>query len=259
MKRAEISMEMIVILLVLIASFAILLLFLFRLNLSDINQEQLCHDSVIKQGTMQGSTALKAFATGNLECKTKYICLSSGSDCQMTNPDKTINLKLSGDSVVDKNLIFGSVAEEMANCWWMFGEGKVDYSGEGFVGGGIYCGICSVVAFDSKIQEEFNSNPISYLEFKKYLAENKMKDSEEMYLNYLYKTEDIYNQITLYSGEINFTKDYMIITAISNDKPWSFFPKTIKDKDGFAISPLFVEKNKEVYNHLNCQTFVTTA
>ena len=119
-KKAELTTQQIVILIILIVSFAILLYFFLRLNLQKETDSELCHNSVIMR-----SKALISESSVPLNCKTSYVCITADGTCEsMTNPE-IIKVKT-------KDELFNSLAEEMRNCWWMLGEGKVDYVGKDF-------------------------------------------------------------------------------------------------------------------------------
>ena len=51
--------------------------------------------------------------------------------------------------------VYGILADEMADCWWMFGEGKVNYVGKDLPEKQLYCSICSQLAFDNSLEEIF--------------------------------------------------------------------------------------------------------
>lgn len=248
--KAELTTQQIVTMIILIASFAILLLFYFNLNLGDASKKDICHDSVIKQGSL----AKNAFKGGSLDCRTEYVCISGGEDCEDFGADTTIEIDAKNESE-----FYRAVAEEMANCWWMFGEGKIDYSGANFLGSGSYCSICSVLAFDEEIKKNIESNGVFiYDDFLKYLDENKMQGSSKTYLNYLTSHGEKYKE--LYSGKvINFNEEMVILTAINNDGPLFF--KRKPDDVSFAIPPMFLIKDKTTYNNdpFNCKNYVTMA
>ena len=77
------------------------------------------------------------------------------------------------------------LAEEMADCWWMFGEGEINYGSVDIDDRKTEYALCSIVSFDSKIQEEIPE--ITYWEFYNYLQTTQKKPSNsETYLEYLY-------------------------------------------------------------------------
>lgn len=144
-RKGELTTQQLVGLIILIASFAVVLFFLFRLNLGESSDKEICHNSVV----MQSQSTLK---TGSLDCKTSYVCISGGGNCEEFNPTATINVKTKEETLK-------AIADAISDCWWMFGEGKVDYVGyswavDYFVG--TNCAICSIIKFDEQIQEEIS-------------------------------------------------------------------------------------------------------
>src|SRR3989339_538597 len=76
-KRGELTTQQIVGLIILITSFAVILFLLFRLNLGEISEKEICHNSVVLKGQSPSN-----FDVGNLDCKTNYVCISGGEDCK---------------------------------------------------------------------------------------------------------------------------------------------------------------------------------
>lgn len=88
--------------------------------------------------------------------------------------------------------IYGVLAEQMADCWWMFGEGKIDYVGKDFFLKDNYCSVCSQIGFDNSIKEiEGVGEQISKDKLYEYLSKTKMPNSEINYAEYFFGTNDI--------------------------------------------------------------------
>jgi len=168
MKKAELTTQQIVLLIILITSFVIILLLLFRLNLKEQTQDQICHNSVILKGK-------STFGSGNLDCKTSYVCVSGGENCNDITPTKTIEVNSQ-----EVNEIYKAIADEMANCWWMFGEGKVDYT-TGFADTDRVCAVCSSIKFSNINIEDF-----SYSSLTNFLKGNKIRNTQQNYFDYLF-------------------------------------------------------------------------
>ena len=142
---------------------------LFRLDLGQTTNKEICHNSVL----------LKAQSKigGTLDCRTNYVCISGEKDCEGFSSDYTI--EISGNSEEEiRNATMKAIADEMADCWWMFGEGKVDYVRKGVLNEN-YCSICSVIHFDEKLKEKIND--INYDEFYDYLSQTKKGSSEKIW------------------------------------------------------------------------------
>ena len=191
-KKGLISIETAVVFAVIVVSTIIIFIFLFRMNLGGTSEREVCHTSVV---TRASASLLKESIPVN--CKTNYICLSRDGTCEkMTTPEiKKVNTK---------EEVYEALAEEGANCWWMFGEGKMDYVGTfktGFTSD-LYCSICAQVGFDDSLYNLFSTNPnivkkadlgipadyssfvISREDFYKYLANTNISGKDITYLDY---------------------------------------------------------------------------
>ena len=177
-KKGEMSTQQIVVLIILIASFAILLFFLARLNLGQTTEREVCRNSVL----MRGSSVLPADSVP-LNCKRSYVCLTSDGSCEsLTKPRK--------EKVQTKDEVYEVLANEMADCWWMFGEGKINYVGSDFREK-LYCSICTQVAFDDSVGQIFEQGVIDENYFyNTYLANKNVPGKDITYLEYLYGTND---------------------------------------------------------------------
>ena len=215
-KKGEITTQQIVILIIVLISFAIILFFLMRLNLGKTTDKEICHNSVV----MKGNSALKS--TGSLNCKRDYVCLTFDGSCEnMTAPE----LK----KVKTVNQTYQVLADEMADCWWMFGEGKIDYVGEKALEKN-YCSICTQLAFDNSMKKikGFESGKINADDFYKYLSEKKMPAKKQTYLEYLFGQGDLSHlkssvgqnvdnteKITTF-GDYDFRNQYFITMGITS-------------------------------------------
>tara|TARA_Y100000310_G_scaffold303088_1_gene341085 strand:+ start:578 stop:1357 length:780 start_codon:yes stop_codon:yes gene_type:complete len=206
-KRGELTTQQIVGLIILITSFVVILFFFFRLNLGEETQKEICHNSVVLKG--KGTLAKLAAGGGSLDCRTNYVCISGGGECEGINPTETIEIDLSKDTA--KNEIMKVVANEMADCWWMFGEGKINYVGNDLID--YHYAICSIVKFDKNINVD-----ISYENLFEFLEKNK-KDNTQTYLEYIFgvsKDEDFLVKSKYLQGQTNpfsFDEKYSIITG----------------------------------------------
>jgi len=208
-KKGELTTQQIVLLIVLIASFAVILFFLFRLNLGKTTEKEVCHNSVI----MRGSSVLPEGAIA-LDCKTSYICLTRDGTCEdMTKPQI--------EKVRDEDEVYEVLANEMADCWWMFGEGKIDYVKKDFISN-LYCSICSQVAFDNSVNF-FENRELNNQEFYIYLAEHNVSSGDISYLDYLFgigQASAIEETLSINDAELgimNLDKQHYIIMGIYSD------------------------------------------
>jgi len=251
-KKAELTTQKIVFLIILITSFAIILFLLFRLNLGETSNKEICRNSVVLKS--KGGVF-----TGKLDCKVNYMCISGGGKCEDINPTSTVKVDLN-----NKKEIIKAIADEMADCWWMFGEGKLDYLG--FTEKGIIdrttCAICSIIMFDNKILDQ--EYKISYREFYEYLN-NLSKSETETYFAYLYNSYDVEKfQKEVSHLEIDLDdfiledERYVIVTG---------FKKGFKvEQIGDIFTPIreaymypYYVKSNEIVSKLGCDEFITKA
>jgi hypothetical protein len=205
--RGEITTQQIVLLIILIVSFIVILFLLFGLDLGKQSDSEICHNSVVVRGTKVPEAIMP------LKCSRAYICLSKDGTCEkMTSPD----IK----KVKTENEVYDILAEEMANCWWMFGEGKINYVGNDMKEN-LYCSICSQVLFDNSLAEiEGMSNGIDQSKFYLYLQNKMMSGEEESYLTYLTgatKVSQIESSLRKEGGEfgiIELNKQYFVMMGI---------------------------------------------
>lgn len=249
--KGELTTQQIVLLIILITSFSIILFFFFKLNLGETTNKEICHNSVI----LKGKSIIKS---GNLDCRTNYLCISGGEDCEGINPTETIKV-----DPENKNEVLKAVVEEMADCWWMFGEGKVDYLGIGEDASGTnVCAVCSIVKFDKTVQEGLEE--ISYEEFINS-GLIKQKDSQDTYLSYIYDVntaDELYNKFDVIKEDVDSKKSiplegrFMIRTGFAEGALFGSISSIGFDSDTF-IYPYFFETND--IPDPQCDDFVTKA
>jgi len=180
-----------------------------------------------------------------------------------------------------------AIANEMADCWWMFGEGKVDYMGLSIKEttiGKMNCALCSVISFDEEIQDfgKQSGNKFNYGDFYNNFLRITKKDNTNTYLNYLYNThnfEDVKGMIKIDETEFfEFGNQYSVLTGtgsqgyLQKTANWfsggfDFFntyflrgfniQKAPKFKD-YGPTPVVIKNKKEI-NDLNCTDFITKA
>jgi hypothetical protein len=217
--NGEITTQQIVLLIILLVSFVVILFLLLRLNLGKESDSDICHNSVV----MRGNSVVPTDAVP-LKCSRTYVCITKDGSCEgMTKPEIR--------KVKTKEEVYNILAEEMTNCWWMFGEGKVDYIGKDFFIKDNYCSICTQIAFDNSLKEiEGIGNEMSKDDFYNYLALTPAPDKEMNYAQYLFGTNDISllrnqvlkgennTEITAGTfGVIKLNEQYFVLTGITSE------------------------------------------
>jgi len=184
--RGELTTQQIVILIILLVSFIIILYLLFRLDLGGESDSEVCYNSVV----LRGSSVLPTEATP-LKCSRTYLCITEDGTCEgMTSPEI--------EKVKTEEEVYSVLASEMANCWWMFGEGKIDYVTNTMTKDN-YCSICSQIVFDNSLtsikdangQLAFPDGNISKDYLYSYLAREKIPDENLTYAQYFLGTNNI--------------------------------------------------------------------
>ena len=285
-RKGELTTQQLVTLIILIVSFGIILFLIFNLGLGETTNKEICHNSVLLKS--------KSVVGGELDCKTNYICISGGGKCEGFNEDYTIKIDMNPKAKSKeeknekiKNQTMKAIADEMTDCWWMFGEGKIDYVGlsiEKVIIGKMNCALCSIISFDKKIQEfgKENENKFTYENFYDNFLRETKKDKSNTYLSYLYNVhnfEDVTAMIKINKDEFfEFEDQYSILTGIGSQgylqktANWIFVSVDLVNKyffRGFNVpkAPQFkdygtipvVIKNKKELNSLDCTDFITKA
>jgi len=222
-KKAELTSKQLITIIILIISFAIILIFFLTLGLRKTIDTETCRNSVILRGSL-----LLGGETVQLKCKTSDVCLSMGGDCGVTRKDLvTIKVK-------DENELTKEMVNLLWDCWWMMGEGKVDYMSAGVGFQETYCTICSRVNFDDKIKAKYKEQGgIPYSLIYNYMASTKVPERDETFLFSTYKV----NSLDVIRGEIKENNNYDIYeTKINTEKEYAVTTAMVKDGWGKSLA-----------------------
>jgi len=206
-KNAEITTEQIVTLSVIILSLIIILYFILTANLGKVSEQEICHTSVVTR-----SAGFLTQQTIPLNCKTEYVCITKDGTCEGMNSPEIVKVQNIDD-------IYKTLADQMANCWYTFGEGKLNYVGSGLTSN-LYCSICSQIGFDNSAY--LPKNEIDEKDFYNYLATTNDSGKGETYLEYLVglqsskAIEDALKSENSNFGTIRLDKQYYIVMGIFN-------------------------------------------
>ncbi|MCK9568299.1 hypothetical protein M0R72_05100 [Candidatus Pacearchaeota archaeon] len=289
--KGAIELSTLVTIIVIIASFVIILVLYFRADLSGLTDEQVCYNSVVARSS--------SVITANvipLNCKTSYICITKDGTCEMMTSPKIIEVENPDD-------VYSVLAEKMANCWSIFGAGKLNYVGKDF-SSNLYCSNCYQVGFDNSL-DMFSNNEIEKRELYRYLASKNVSGTDTTYLEYLIglqsaqTIENSLDSVNSEFGTISIGKQYYITMGIFSDvSAWKttvlrvaavslltvsvavsggvVLPILILAASGAGythfvgviaegnsghqfIAPSLVEANSEDYSKLNCASINTLA
>ncbi len=211
-KQGELTTQQMVMLIIVIASFAILLFFLVRLNLGEESKKEICRNSVVLSGR-------SGLPTGSLSCYRSYKCITTDGNCKGLTDPEIVKVKT-------ENETYEALAKEMTDCWWMFGEGRINYVGTGGLTRNNYCSICSQILLDPSLSKikEFETQ-ISKDKLYDYLAANKMPNKEITYLEYFFGNDNL-AQIKQKSsdetgagnfGSISIGKQFFVVMGITSE------------------------------------------
>ncbi|MBX4196467.1 hypothetical protein KW805_02685 [Candidatus Pacearchaeota archaeon] len=186
-KKGEVSSGVLFPLLFGIAGFIIILAFLFtKLDLNTYSDEELCKLSVLSRATTPGS----ASSLIPLKCTTKKICLSdraSGTCPQFTGEKDVATIVLDKDSTKAAVTVSEVSAQALYDCWSMMGEGKLDIFGSyatsrGFKPTEPVCVICSRVAIDRNMNQDFLKAVSDKVDIQGYLASHQVPGKSQTYM-----------------------------------------------------------------------------
>jgi hypothetical protein len=219
-KRGELTSKQLITIIILILSFAIIIIFFISLNLRSTTDSEICRNSVISRGGLPlGADTIK------LKCKTKDICFNMGGDCDVTRDD-LVSIK-----VQDKEELIQELAILLWDCWYQMGEGKVNYMSAGLGNGEAYCSLCDRVNFDDKIKEIYEEEGgIPYSKIYIYQQSTKIPERDETFLFGIYGVsslehfrqdlKDRPNGYDIYSYRMNPNEEQAVVTAIIKNGVW---------------------------------------
>ena len=223
-KKGELTTQQIIMITIIIVSFLVLLFFLFRLNPVETSSKQICYNSVVLADKGEG-------LIGNLDCRTNYLTITD----------------------TDRNEVLKVLADEMADCWWMFGEGKLDY-GE-IQSPTIKYALCSTVEFDEKTQK--TTSEISYSELYEYMRTHQSShDNSKSYLSYIYGI----NNVTLLKVQSQFTID-LARDKIKTNQKYSIITGWDDNISPYSDEPLkvYIIPTSETSSKIEEGEFITKA
>ena len=204
-KKGELTTQQIVTLIILIMSFAILLYFLLSSGIGQFQDKEICHNSVLLR-----DNALIPDEAAPLNCQRQYVCLTADKTCEKMS-DPILH------KVKTKNETFEVLAEELADCWWMFGEGKVNYAGKE-IKPKLHCALCSEIYFDDSMKKIFPDGKFSEEEFYDFMAIEEYSE-DESYSMYLYgsnEVKNLANNFNLEFRDVEVGKYYYILTGMTS-------------------------------------------
>jgi len=188
-KNADITTSQIVMIILLVAGFAIIVFFIIQLSWSGQINRQVCHESVVLRGT------LPSLAQGYvpLKCMTDKVCITSstfGSCSAFEGVKGVTKVRISSDNEKARKDIERTITQEIYNCWTMMGEGKLSLFSQALAQtygiGTVYptCMLCSRIAFDVASLEKTGVD-LSKIDVLEYMMSHKVPGKNVSYYSYL--------------------------------------------------------------------------
>ena len=194
-----------VILIILVSTAAVMLMFLHQINkVSDQELDvRLCRKSV----DMTSIANIEGLNSNSLNCPTTYASVNYG----------------------DEKRIKKILADNMADCWYKFGEGRKEiFSKTLWKRDKNYCAICSVIRFNKDAKSKQINN------FLDYLKENNVKKAycnKDDIENKRFYSCDYFSYLLPYSSKENINKMYNMFI---NDKKNKRIADTIDTSNDYA-------------------------
>lgn len=188
-KRGVTVQSMLIGIIVVLLTAAILFFFFKALPYKETVDKEACRNSVVlRNNVFTGGTEITP-ALIPLNCKTQEIKISS----------------------TNEEFIKREIANAMYDCWWMLGEGKMNFF-EKKLERDSYCIICSTIEFDENVQKK-----LPKIEgFKEYLLTQTIPSKNITYLQYFVGPEIHFTEKNLVMEEIPLltNKKYAIVYSI---------------------------------------------
>jgi hypothetical protein len=189
-KKGDMTIGTLITIIVLLIGFAIVLYFIYQILFNQQVDREACHQSIIFRATLPAFGGISEAV--NLKCKTEKICITSGligGSC----PDFSGSSGITKVRVSNIEDIERTIAQSIADCWSMTGEGKVDLFSQwiatnyGF--GSVYpsCIICTRIAFDSVSLNKTGLTPqkLQTMNVNQYMLTHAMPNKQISYYEFM--------------------------------------------------------------------------
>ncbi|OGJ20400.1 hypothetical protein A3K73_00100 [Candidatus Pacearchaeota archaeon RBG_13_36_9] len=224
-------------LIAMIIVFGVALIFLSGFKPYEQVDKKICHESVVYKATVPDPEGTKVVNIP-LNCKTEKICFAASV---LDSPLKWDNcndhyqgeeydtIRIGGSSVEERNKEINKViAEKMAECWSMMGEGKLSIYSRKTTYDAVYCNICTRFAFGQILSGKIGGEVKGTQD---YLLSNIVPNTKKTYWQYITNSES--NYMYGYNKEDKITTAPKAIVFMESDKS-SFFSWAGISVGGFA-------------------------
>ena len=137
-KKGELTSKQLITIIILIISFAIILIFFLMFPWKQEITRETCTNSIVLRSKVPD---LLKGASG-LKCESQDVCINLGGECSGVR-ENVENIRIENVEKINEKL-----NELKLDCFGMVGEGKVKYGKNG------ECGLCHLIYFDDKVQQE---------------------------------------------------------------------------------------------------------
>ena len=148
----------------------------------------------------------------------------------------------------DEELIKNRIANAMYDCWWMLGEGKLDFFTEsslqnfGLTTARTSCVICSKIDFSSSAQK------IKNLDLMSYLKETKIPLKDETYMGYFAGMEDKELPTSIDVEQLDTTQKYSVVYMhVEGTDFWEPIANDLKVVGGSLLAGSFFVGGKTTF------------
>jgi len=189
-KGGEMTSKMLVTIILLIVGFGIILMVYYQFDWTGDVDREVCHESVILRGTLPDILGTGSKEVTPLKCKTRKICVTVeklfGKGACDTFGEKYVTEEISKDERNQETNIKKLLADELADCWSMMGEGKIQVFEREVASSKKACVICSRIDFDDSVKVDKIEG------LSNYLKEKKVPNKNSTYFQFLtnFKGED---------------------------------------------------------------------
>ena len=190
-KGAEMTSKALLGIIILIVSFAVILLLYMSFNWNPTIDRETCHTSIVlrssvNKGIIQGSKLIP------LKCQTEKICLSNGfrDNCEFVFGKSSKTNIITNDKINQRTDVLNYVSDAIYDCHELVGKGLLDFMPHGFTGDnyGLICSRISLTENSQKILRN-SGGDIRYLELYDYMSKKNTPDGK----SYLEEVYDIKN------------------------------------------------------------------
>jgi len=218
-KRGTLVQATLIGIIIILLGAAMIFFFLKAVPFNEQTDIEACHNSVI----LRNNALLKG------EGPTPEIPLNC----------KTQKVKI---STTNSEIIQKEIANQMYTCWWMLGEGKMEFWSESswkeFGLGNVKsaCVICSTIEFSDALKRKNLQ-----LDMASYIENTKVPSRNITYLQYFTEDDDVKFPTDVDATKISTDKDYVVLfMGIEGDELWEPIARDLSVAAGSIIGSSFL-------------------